>query len=144
MKNNTEYTEKILDPSVQEAIFNLREVIVNMTKDNAEDLKALVRVLEKLFDNNKAITQSLDIDKTIAQLLNISEDKVKKLSNRENAKLDAIMKKLFETSPRMFLGTIDNLYETNYRQQYLTGRLVNSNIKFLLPNLYDRPLVLRH
>ncbi|ONI48250.1 hypothetical protein AN643_02515 [Candidatus Epulonipiscioides saccharophilum] len=131
MKNNTEYTEKILDPSAQEAIFNLREVIGNITKDNSEDLKALVRVLEKLFDNNKAIAQSLDIDKTIAQLLNISEDKVKKLSNRENAKLDAIMKKLFETSPRMFLGTIDNLYETNYRQQYLTGRLVDSDIKFL-------------
>ncbi|OON95954.1 MAG: hypothetical protein ATN31_10290 [Candidatus Epulonipiscioides saccharophilum] len=131
MKNNTEYTEKILDSSAQEAVFNLREVIDNTTKDNAEDLKDLVRVLEKLFDNNKAIAQFLDIDKTIAHLLNISEDKVKKLSNRENAKLDAIMKKLFETSPRMFLGTIDNLYETNYRQQYLTGRLVDSDIKFL-------------
>ncbi|ONI46732.1 hypothetical protein AN644_02665 [Candidatus Epulonipiscium fishelsonii] len=64
-------------------------------------------------------------------LLGISEDKLKKLTSRDKIKLDAILKKLFQSSPLMFLGTIDYLNDTNYREQYVIGKLKDEDIIFM-------------
>ncbi|OOO00731.1 MAG: hypothetical protein ATN35_01110 [Epulopiscium sp. Nele67-Bin004] len=102
----------------QQVASQLVKLINNISTDQ---LKDLIRALEPIFDTNESISH----------LLGIPEKKVKKLGQRDRVKLDAILKRLFESSPRMFLGTIDDLYKTNYRNQYLSGELTDADITFL-------------
>ncbi len=119
MTKNHKDTKKSSDQLTQEIFLELQELIDKTDIDNKEHLKNLIIQLEMVFSH-----------KIIAKLLNLSEKKVKKLGNSERAKLDAVLKRLFETSPRMFLGTIDYLYKTDYRKQYLAGTLTDADISF--------------
>ncbi|ONI37768.1 hypothetical protein AN639_09130 [Candidatus Epulonipiscium fishelsonii] len=93
----------------------------NIRKADKSKVKYLVGALEEIFDTTEPI---LD-------LLGISEDKLKKLTSRHKIKLDAILKKLFQSSPLMFLGTIGYLNDTNYREQYVIGKLKDEDIIFM-------------
>ncbi len=64
-------------------------------------------------------------------MLGLPEKKIKQLGSRERVKLDSILKKLFDASPAMVLGTIDDLYSTSYRNQYINGQLTDEDIVFL-------------
>ncbi|OON92380.1 MAG: hypothetical protein ATN34_00295 [Epulopiscium sp. Nele67-Bin002] len=81
-------------------------------------LKNVVRTFQQMFDD----------DKYLQDLFGITKKQIEKLGHRESIKLDEILKSLFTASPRMYLGTIDKLYDTNYLEQYISGELTDADI----------------
>ncbi len=96
----------------------LHDVIKSANKD---EVKKFVALLETMCDD----------DVSILQMTGLSEEQLKKLSSRDRVKLDSILKMLFSSSHKLFLGTIDYLYRTNYREEYLNGELKSDQISFL-------------
>ncbi len=85
-----------------------------------KDFKYIVNIFETV----------LDTDEEVANALGITVKQVKKYSQREKIQLDGLLKRLFQCSPILFLGTIDYLYKTNYYNEYVNGDLTNEDISF--------------
>ncbi len=109
---------------------------IKVRKDEALDLfserlkqmpqntvKSLIGLYELMFDEDES-----DV---ISVLMGMTQKQLKKLSSRERIKLDAMLKRLFHSSPRMFLGTIDDLFGTNYREEFINGTLTEDDIVHL-------------
>ncbi|ONI43695.1 hypothetical protein AN641_09275 [Candidatus Epulonipiscioides gigas] len=94
---------------------------IQLTNLSNQDFKEMIRILQKI----------IETDKEIAKLLNITEKQVKKFSFKNREKLEEILKHLFNSSPKMFLGTIDYLFTTNYLTEYFNGILTDDEITFL-------------
>lgn len=92
-----------------------------LSTTDQDKLSYLLPIFETIFKSTEVT----------ANFLGISQSVAKNLSPSIISKLNQILTTLFQTSPRMFLGTLDYLYETDYLDRYLSAEITDAHIHFL-------------